>query len=147
AQAPEHVIESRRQKDRKHKAKGPPRGEGSWSEETFERLIRQPPESLKSSFKLTHGMVLDLIQRDAELDDPGLDNFWSLRELIRRCHEDETGKRRLLRHAAQLVRSLRRTGVIKLRRDSRTGYYWVVVDEELQREFSLHQALSLYLVE
>jgi superfamily II RNA helicase len=149
AQAPEHVIELRRAEGRKKKgaAKGPPKGEVQWSEETFQRLIRQPPEALKSSFKLTHGMVLDLVQRDGELDDPNLDNFWSLRELIRRCHEDEAGKRRLLRHAALLVRSLHRTGVLKMRRDSRSGYHWVVVDEELQREFSLHQALSLYLVE
>ncbi|HET9765846.1 MAG TPA: DUF3516 domain-containing protein, partial [Thermoanaerobaculia bacterium] len=153
AQAPEHVIE--RKKARKGKSgrpakaspKGPPKGEVQWSEETFQSLIRRPPEALKSSFKLTHGMVLDLVQRDGELDDPGLDNFWSLREVIRRCHEDEAGKRRLLRHAALLVRSLHRTGVLKMRRDAKSGYLWVVVDEELQREFSLHQALSLYLVE
>jgi hypothetical protein len=37
--------------------------------------------------------------------------------------------------------------VLKLRRDTRGGYLWVVVDEELQREFSLHQALSLFMVE
>src|SRR5262249_38875173 len=65
----------------------------------------------------------------------------------RRCHEDEAGKRRLLRQSAQLVRSLHRTGIVQMRRDSRSGYLWVVVDAELQREFSLHQALSLYLVE
>jgi hypothetical protein len=147
AQAPEHVIEVRRAEGKKRKAKAPPKGEVQWSAETFERLIRQQPEALKSSFKLTHGMVLDLVQRDGELDDPNCDNFWSLRELIRRCHEDEAGKRRLLRHAALLVRSLHRTGVLKMRRDAKGPYLWVVVDEELQREFSLHQALSLYLVE
>ena len=147
AQAPEHVIEVRRAEGKKRRAKAPPKGEVQWNEDAFERLIRQPPEPLRSSFKLTHGMVLDLVQRDAELDNPSSDNFWSLRELIRRCHEDEAGKRRLLRHAALLVRSLHRTGVLKMRRDTRSGYLWVVVDEELQREFSLHQALSLYLVE
>jgi superfamily II RNA helicase len=151
AQAPEHVIERRKKgksgRPAKAAPKGPQKGEVQWSEETFQRLIRQPPEALKSSFRLTHGMVLDLVQRDGELDDPGLDNFWSLREVIRRCHEDDAGKRRLLRHAALLVRSLYRTGVLKMRRDAKSGYLWVVVDEELQREFSLHQALSLYLVE
>src|SRR6185436_2523119 len=58
AQAPEHVIQ-RKKEGRKGKssrpAKGPPKGEVQWSEETFERLRRQPPEALKSSFKLTHG--------------------------------------------------------------------------------------------
>ncbi len=147
AQAPEHVIAARRSEGKRRRAKAPPKGEVQWSEETFDRLVRSPPEPLRSSFKLTHGMVLDLVQRDGELDDPNTDNFWSLRELIRRCHEDDAGKRRLLRHAALLVRSLHRTGVLKMRRDERTSYLWVVVDEELQREFSLHQALSLYLVE
>ena len=147
AQAPEHVIEARRHEGKKRRPKGPPKGEISWNRETFDRLIRQPPEPLKSSFRLTHGMVLALVQRDGELDDPSCDNFWSLRELIRRSHEDETSKRRLLRQAALLVRSLHRTGVLKLRRDTRSGYLWVVVDEELQREFSLHQALSLFMVE
>jgi hypothetical protein len=147
AQAPEHVIEVRRAEGKKKKPKAPPKGEVQWNAETFERLIRQPPESLRSSFKITHGMVLDLVQRDGEVDDPSRDNFASLRELLRRCHEDEAGKRRLLRHAAQVVRSLFRTGVLKMRRDSRSDYRWVVVDEELQREFSLHQALSLYLVD
>ncbi|HEV8631627.1 MAG TPA: DUF3516 domain-containing protein [Thermoanaerobaculia bacterium] len=147
AQAPEHVIEVRRAEGKKRKAKAPPKGEVQWSAETFERLIRQPPEPLRSSFKITHGMVLDLVQRDGELDDANCDNFYSLRELIRRCHEDEAGKRRLVRHAAQVVRSLFRTGVLKMRRDTRSGYRWVVVDEELQREFSLHQALSLFLVD
>jgi superfamily II RNA helicase len=148
AQAPEHVIEARRQEGkRKRVAKAPPRGEVSWSRETFERLVRQPPEALKSSFKLTHGMVLALVQRDAAIDDPTARNFASLRDLIRRCHEDEASKRRLLRQAALLVRSLHRTGVLELRRDTRTNYLWVVVDEELQREFSLHQALSLFMVE
>jgi hypothetical protein len=34
-----------------------------------------------------------------------------------------------------------------LQRDTRSAYLWVVVDQELQREFSLHQALSLFMVE
>jgi superfamily II RNA helicase len=152
AQAPEHVIEVRRQQAKAKPSKGksgkaPPKGEVQWSAETFDRLVRQPPEHLKSSFKLTHGMVLDLLQRDAELDDPALRNFWSLRELIRRCHEDEASKRRLIGQAAELVRSLHRTGVVKLQRDTRTPYLWVVVDAELQREFSLHQTLSLFMLE
>jgi hypothetical protein len=43
--------------------------------------------------------------------------------------------------------SLYRAGVIRLERDVATDYRWVVVDEDLQINFSLHQALSLYLVE
>ena len=154
AQAPEHVIEKRRQ-DRKAEGgkrpkvpvKGPAKGEVSWSQETFDKLISRPPETLKSRFKMSHGMVLNLLQHDAEVDDPERGNFWSIRELIRRSHEDEGTKSRLRAHAAVLVRSLYRAGILRLQRDLRSSYRWVVIDEELQWDFSLHHALSLYLVE
>ena len=90
---------------------------------------------------------LNLLQRDAEEEVLDRDNFDSLRELIGRCHETEGGQRELLRHAAVLVRSLYRAGIIKMERDTQTGYHWAVVDEGLQWDFSLFQALALYLVE
>ncbi len=92
-------------------------------------------------------MVLDLLQYDAELDDPNRRNFDSIRELIRRCHEEEGAKTRLLSQAALLVRSLYRAGVIRMRRDTNTDYLWAVVASDLQWDFSLHQALSLFLVQ
>ena len=149
AQAPEHIIEKRKSERSGGKkiVKGPVKGEVSWTKETFEKLIARPPETLKSRFRITHGMVLNLLQRDAELDDPNLRNFDSLRDLIRRCHEEEGGKARLLTQAAVLVRSLYRAGIIRMKRDARTDYLWTVVAEDLQWDFSLHQALSLYLVE
>jgi hypothetical protein len=156
AQAPENIIEKRKN-DRKAKADGgkrpkvpvkaPVKGEVSWSEETFEKLMTRPPETLKSRFKLTHGMVLNLLQHDAEVDDPSHGNFWSLRELIRRCHEDDGTKRRLLAHAAVLVRSLYRAKILRVVRDTTAGYLWVVINEDLQWDFSLYHALSLYLVQ
>jgi superfamily II DNA/RNA helicase len=154
AQAPEHVIEKRMAarkadggKRRRAPAKAASKGEVTWSEETFEKLITRPPETLRSRFRITHGMALNLLQRDAEQDDPGLRNFTSLRDLIARSHEDEATKARLLSHAAALVRSLYRAGVLRMVRDLQTRYLWVVVNQELQWDFSLHQALSLYLVE
>ncbi len=78
----------------------------SWNEETFRRLIERPPETLKSRFRITHGMVLQLLQRDAEHDDPARRNFDSLRALIRGCHDEEGKQERHLRFAAILVRSL-----------------------------------------
>jgi superfamily II RNA helicase len=149
AQAPEHIIEKRKNERSGGKKifKGPAKGEVSWNQETFDKLIARPPETLKSRFRITHGVVLNLLQRDAELDDPNLRNFDSLRELIRRCHEEEGSKARLLTHAAVLVRALYRAGIIRMKRDARTNYFWAVVAEDLQWDFSLNQALSLYLVE
>jgi superfamily II RNA helicase len=149
AQAPEHVIEKRRaaKSGKKVAARAPAKGEVSWNEETFEKLRTRPPETLKSRFRITHGMVLNLIQRDAEQDDPNLRNFDSLRDLIARSHEEEGAKTRLLAQAAVLVRALFRAGILRMTRDVSGRYLWVVVAEDLQWDFSLHQALSLYLVE
>ncbi len=154
AQAPEHVIEQRtaeKKKARGKKKKGgrkqPAKGEVSWSRETFENLIARPPETLKSRFRVTQGMIVMLLQRDAEINDPARRNFQTLRELIAASHEDEASKARHLAQAAQMVRSLHRAGILEMARDEKDGYLWVVVNEDLQWDFSLFHALSLYLVE
>jgi Domain of unknown function (DUF3516)/DEAD/DEAH box helicase/Helicase conserved C-terminal domain len=154
AQAPPHVVEKRqaerRAEEGKKRRKAAPaaaKGEVSWNRETFEKLISRPPETLRSRFRITHGMVLDLVQRDAERDDPSRRNFAGLRELIAHSHEDEASRRRLLGQAAVLVRSLYRAGIVHMARDTRRQYLWVVVDAELQWDFSLHQSLALFLIE
>ncbi|MCG3194340.1 MAG: hypothetical protein DIJKHBIC_03598 [Thermoanaerobaculia bacterium] len=152
AQAPEHIVE-KRQAEKKSEAsgkkntktfKGPAKGEISWSLETFQKLISRPPETLKSRFRLTHGMILDLIQRDAS-ERPSR-NFASVRQLIAACHEDEGTKPRLIRQAATLVRSLGRARIlIPVREDfGDRSMLRFVVDENLQWDFSLHQTLSLF---
>ncbi|KAA0253043.1 MAG: DUF3516 domain-containing protein [Acidobacteria bacterium] len=150
AQAPEHIVE-KRQAERKSAGsgkkvartfKGPAKGEVSWSEETFQRLVSRPPETLKSRFRLTHGMVLDLLQRDASASRSDLPNFASLRDLVARCHEDDGAKVRLVSHAAALVRSLYRAGIVGLVPGE--GRHRVAVAEDLQWDFSLHQTLSLF---
>jgi len=155
AQAPEHVIEQRAAekkvaqggKKKKGGRKQPAKGEVSWSRETFENLISRPPETLRSRFKVTQGMIVQLLQRDADENDPSRRNLDSLRELIAASHEDEASKHRLLTQSAQMLRSLHRAGIVRMVRDTRSDYFWIVVDEELQFDFSLFHALSLYLVE
>ncbi|MEM7353181.1 MAG: DUF3516 domain-containing protein, partial [Acidobacteriota bacterium] len=151
-QAPEHVIETRRRlanpkKGKKARPKKPPPGFVGWSNDTFQKLINRPPEMLTSRFRITHGMVVNLVQRDAEEDVAERDNFDSLRELIALSHETEVQQRKRLRYAAMLVRSMSRSGILKMERDSKSGYMWVVVNEDLQWDFSLFQALALYMVE
>jgi superfamily II RNA helicase len=156
-QAPEHVIENLRidqkiaadpKKAKKlRKLKAPEKGYVHWDETTFRKLIDSPPETLVSRFQVTHGMILDLVQRDAADDDPARRNFWSLRALIGDCHETPERKRELIHDAAQRVWSLYRAGILRMRRDVASRYRWVVLDENLQLTFSLHQTLALYLVE
>ncbi|HVR28063.1 MAG TPA: DUF3516 domain-containing protein, partial [Thermoanaerobaculia bacterium] len=154
-QAPEHVIENKRRERRakggkrsKVHRKAPPRDRFiPWDQKTFESLVRRPPETLRSQFRMSNSMVLSLLQQDAERDDPDRPNFSSLREVIERSHETPARKRELLATAAAHVRSLYRTGVLGMTKDAKTEYRWIVVNEDLQFNFSLHQQLSLFLVE
>ena len=59
-------------------------------------------------------MVLNLLQRDEEANDPNRKNFASLRELIDGSHEEDSAKKRHLKHAAVLVRSLVRARILVL---------------------------------
>jgi superfamily II RNA helicase len=152
AQAPEHVIENialtaKAATGKKVVKKKPPeKGYVHFDEQTFERLQTRMPEPLESRFAVTHGMMLNLLQR------PEGGGYRQLLEIIRRSHESDWNKRKHKRHAAVLFRALRKAGIVSVEAQydawprRRSGSI-VVVNERLQREFSLHQTLSLYLVE
>ena len=155
-QAPEETIERLKEQrkaaanPKKRQKKGPGKGrpgEVSWSEDTFKKLVVDPPEKLTSRFQITPGMLIDLLQRDAAINDPSSGNFASVRRLIANCHDDDAGKKRHLERAAQLARSLYRSGIIRMERDTSGSYLWVTVDEDLQVDFSLFHNLSLFLIE
>jgi superfamily II RNA helicase len=153
-QAPEHVILNRRidvkaqQSGRKKnlQKKSAPRGFVSWNERTFLELVQKPPEPVVSRFRVTHGMFVFLLQRE----DAGGNvsrGYRALVDLIERSHGNERSKRRLVRQAAAVFRSLRRAGVLERVCDPDTRRRRFILKEELQPDFSLHHTLSLYLVE
>ena len=155
SQAPEETIERLKEQrkaaanPKKRQKKGPKKtrpGEVSWSEETFKNLVANPPEKLMSRFWITPGMLVDLLQRDAAINDPSSGNFASVRRLIAGCHDDNDAKQRHLQRAAQLVHSLHRAGIVRMERDTAGSYLWVTVDEDLQVDFSLFHNLSLFLI-
>jgi len=153
-QAPAHVIENQRTaakagkpgaKKKVGKARPPP-GFVAWDKKAFERLAWSPPETLVSQFRVTHGMLVALLQRG---QDEGLrgSGYRLLFELIERCHESHAERRSLRRQAAAIFRSLRSAGLIQRVHDLDAGFPIVRVAPELQSDFSLHQSLSLYLVD
>jgi hypothetical protein len=145
-QAPEHVTANKaaaakEARGGKRQAKRtPPPGFVSWTRDSFEQLVAKPPETLVSSFAVSHGMLLALLQRE-----PGATGrrggYGALGELIERCHESPARKRRLRRDAAVRFRALRAAGIVHV------AGHRASVDPDLQQDFSLHQTLSLYLVE
>jgi hypothetical protein len=145
-QAPEHVTANKAAAAREARGgkrqprKTPPPGFVSWTREQFEQLVAKPPETLASSFAVSHGMILALLQRDADLAGRR-GGYGALGALIERSHESAVKKRRLRREAAVLFRALRGAGIV------RAAGHRALVDPDLQSDFSLHQTLSLYLVE
>jgi hypothetical protein len=115
-----------------------------WNRDTFEKLVERPPEMLASRFELTHGMVLCVLQRCGEISGSG---YRELVALVGHSHESGARKAQLRRRAAELLRSLRRAGVVEVARHPESGEPGLRVRAELQRDFSLHETLSLYLVE
>ncbi len=156
AQAPEHVIENKRlemkaeasvgRKKKFVRKKPPERGYVRFDAGTFEGLVEGQPEELVSSFRIDHGLMLNLLQRrDRALRSGG--GYRELMELLANSHEREGRKSRLRQDAALLFRALRGAGIVELKpRDTKRGRD-VLVSEDLQDDFSLMQTLSLYLID
>lgn len=147
-QAPEHVVENKRaeekaandpKKQKKLVKQRAPEGAVSWDRKTFERLQSAPPEGLNSRFEVTHGMLLLLLSRDG-------DGCRAVRQLIADCHETPHRKKALRRRAWQLFRALLDRGIVAWVPPQPNGRK-LRVNVELQDDFSLHQALSLFLID
>jgi superfamily II RNA helicase len=140
AQAPEHVIENLRltekAKDGKKfvRRKPPEHNFANWDHATFTRLIGAPPERLASRFEVSHGLLLNVLSRRG-------DGCAAMRALIRDSHETDRAKTAHFRRGWQLFRALLKRGIVEIE-DSR-----VRVNVDLQEDFSMNQALSLYLLE
>ncbi|MBC7792505.1 MAG: DUF3516 domain-containing protein [Clostridia bacterium] len=143
-QAPEFVIENRKLEakagaGKKVVKRKPPPNFVPWDENTFRQLIAREPEQLESRFNVTHAMMLTLLQQPAA-------GYKRLASLIARSHERPTMKTRHRRRARELFKSLRSAGIISIVRNRLTGAR-VVVNDELQKNFSLNQTLSLFLLD
>ena len=148
-QAPAHVIDNLRLaakatgKKKFVRKKPPERGYVHYDEDTFRKLISDESETLKSRFTVTHGMLLNLLQRG---DDAGC-GYRALIDLIDLSHHGDGKKTRLRRKARMLFQSLREAEILEVvaRTDGRRGGR-VRVAQELQHDFSIHHSLSMFLV-
>ena len=105
-QAPEHVIENIRLKEKSDRdgkkvvmRKPPERNFVNWDLNTYTRLIGAQPEQLTSRFQVSHGMLLNVLSRQG-------DGCAAMRQLIRDCHETPKAKKEHTKRAWQLFRSL-----------------------------------------
>ncbi|MDT5034836.1 MAG: hypothetical protein QOE03_21, partial [Micromonosporaceae bacterium] len=139
-QAPEHVIDNEKalakagddpKKRRKVVRKKPPEGSIGWGRPTFDRLVEAEPETLRSSFTVSHAMLLNVVGREG-------DAFAAMRHLLTDNHEEPAARRRHIRRAIAIYRALLAGGVVE--RDAVDGT--VRLTSELQFDFALNQPLS-----
>ena len=146
AQAPEHEVENARiavkfagdeKKLRSVRRKKPPEGIVNWTEATFTRLIESQPEQLHPRMKVTHGMLLNLLQRD---EDTGV----ALARIVDSCRPDPKARREVFRRAAGMGRSLIRAGVVERVPAPTPGGRRHALAVDLQHNFALNQPLSAF---
>ena len=145
AQAPEHFIENlkldEKAKDGKKvvKRKPPEHNFANWDLQTFKRLMSAPPERLTSRFDVSHGMLLNVLSRRS-------DGCRAMQALIRDSHETDRAKKGHFRRGWQLFRALVARGIVEITPRTEDGSR-VRVNVDLQEDFSMDHALSLYLFE
>jgi superfamily II RNA helicase len=142
-QAPEHEIENKQlrgragdnpKKLRKLRARKPPdRGYKPWNAATLEQLKEATAEPLVSSVQVSHGLLLNALL--------GQGGCRSVLALLGRSHESEVSKRRLRHEGFLLFQALLNAQIIE------TGPSGVRVHADLQEDFSMNHALTLYAVE
>ena len=114
AEAPEHEIENAKlllkagddpKKLRKIKKKKPPEGFVTWNEQTFQRLIETQPETLKPRLRITHSMVLSMVEQ-------GGDARVRVSELIAKSLQTDEEKLKLNVRADEIFATLIDSGVV-----------------------------------
>jgi superfamily II RNA helicase len=149
-QAPPHWVENQRAEEKAQadpkkrrktvKKKPPDRGYAHWNEDTFNKLVNGQPETLVSSFTVTHQMLMNLLDR------PG-DGCGAVRTLLTTNHEPRRRQRRHITRAISIYRSLLEAGVVEILDEPDQQDRLVRVNFDLQSEFALHQPLSLFALE
>ncbi len=151
-QAPEHVIENKKIDEKASSGKGgkkkavkkkpPEKGFVAWSDKTFEKLQVSAPEPLLSRFQVSHGMLLHLLSRK------GVDGCEELRQLIDRSHETDVQKKTHRVRARKIFSGLVRGQVFQIIPPAeRRSASKVSLNADLQDDFSMNQALGLFLLD
>lgn len=146
AQAPEHEVENTRilakfageeKKLRSVRRKKPPEGFVNFTEATFDKLVASEPEPLVARMRITHALLLNLLQRE---EDTGT----ALARIVDSCTPERAARQRLLRRAAAMGRSLLRAGVVTRLPEPTPGGRRYALAVDLQADFALNQPLSAF---
>lgn len=146
SEAPDYEIENAKaiakagddpKKLKKVKKKQPPEGFVGWTEQVFERLVAAPPETLVPHLRITHSMVLALVEQ-------GGDAWARTCKLIADSAQSEDEKAKLVQRAREIFDTLVDAGVVERTENEDGVSYASTVD--LPPDFALDQPLSPFLL-
>jgi len=149
-QAPEHVVENRKaeakaavdpkKKKKLVKRKPPERGYAHWDGDSLVRLSTGTPETLHSSFAVSHSMMLNVLDRHG-------DGCAAMRRLLTDNHETRKNQRQHIRRTIAVYRSLIEAEVLEALDSPDEFGRPVRINLDLQDDFRLNQPLSLFALE
>ena len=146
SEAPDYEIENAKaiakagddpKKLKKVKKKQPPEGFVGWTEQVFERLVAAPPETLVPHLRITHSMVLALVEQ-------GGDAWTRTCKLIADSAQSEDEKAKLVQRAREIFDTLVDAGVVERTENEDGISYASTID--LPPDFALDQPLSPFLL-
>ncbi len=146
--APEHTVEkakaeakaiARGKNPKNVRSRKPAPGTVSWGKPTFERLVYSPPEQLEGHLRVTHGMVMAVLER------PG-DSDAALEALLRSPYSGPTEIEANLARAAEIRTSLLDAEVLLPVDPPDADGCRYHLSNEMQDSFALDQPLSLFAV-
>jgi hypothetical protein len=109
----------------------------SWTQATFDRLVAAEPEPLTSHLRVTHSMLLNVLNR------PG-DAFAAMRRLLTDNHEPRPAQVRHIRTAIAAYRALLAAGVVERLEEPDEQGRTVRLTVDLPANFALNQPLSTF---
>ena len=143
-QAPDHVVANQKalakagddpKKRRKVVRKKPPEGTIGYGEPTYERLVHADPEPLQSSFRVSHSMLLNVINRAG-------DCYAAMRHLLTENDEPPERRRTHVHQALAIYRGLLSSEVVEQLPEPDALGRRARLTVDLQPEFALNQPLS-----
>ncbi len=153
-QAPEHAIENVKleakaagdpAKLRKIVRRKPPEhGYVHYDQGTFERMRAREPEPLQSQFRVSHSMLVHLVEGHIDTRRGG---YGRLIQLIDASALENRQKKQERATAKMLFRSLIQANILETFANPGRAGRRVRVSSALQQEFSLNQSLGLWLLE
>jgi len=148
ALAPEHTVEkskaeakaiARGKNPRNVRSRKPPPGTVSWGKPTFERLVYAYPEPLEGHLRVTHAMVLSVLERSGDADA-------QLAALLQSPYSRRSEVAENLARADEIKASLVDAEILVPQDPPDAEGHRYHLAHEVQDTFSLDQPLSLFAV-